>query len=242
MNRHEVMLHIQHATVWALDLVFPPHCASCKRGGHVLCPGCLTLLQPARPPRCAHCYGCLNADGLCSKCRYCPLRMNGLRAFGYYEDPLRACIRALKYDGVTRLAQPLGHLLACTYYAHCLQGDLLVPVPLHSERQRQRGYNHASLLADACSKEIGVPVREELVVRQHATAAQVGLGAQERRQNVAGAFRCASASPGRQIAGRRVVLIDDVCTTGATIEACAAPLFAAGARSIWGLVLARPRS
>ena len=242
MNRHEVMLHIQHATVWALDLVFPPHCASCKRGGHILCPTCLAQLQPAMPPRCAHCYGGLNADGTCSACRYYPLRMNGLRAFGHYEGTLRACIHALKYDGVTRLAQPLGHLLARTYHTHSLQADLLVPVPLHSERQQQRGYNHASLLAEACSRELGIPVKEELVMRQRATAAQVGLGQQKRRQNVAGAFRCTSASLSRQLAGRRVLLIDDVCTTGATIEACAAPLLAAGARSIWGLVLARPRS
>ena len=242
MNRHEILLHMQHAAVWALDLVFPPRCVSCKRGGHVLCPTCLALLQPAMLPRCAHCCGRIDADGTCRSCRYHPLRISGLRAFGHYEGSLRACIHALKYDGVTRLAQPLGHLLARTYYMHRLHADLLIPVPLHSERQRQRGYNHASLLAAACAREIDIPVREDIVMRQRATTAQVGLGPQERRQNVAGAFRCPSAFPSQPLAGRRVLLVDDVCTTGATIEACAAPLFAAGARSIWGLVLARPHS
>jgi ComF family protein len=242
MNKHEVMQHIQQTTVWALDLVFPPRCAVCQRGSAILCRTCLAQLQPARPPRCPHCYGALNADGTCSACRYHPLQLSGLRAFGQYAGPLRACIHALKYAGVTRLAQPLGQLLARTYYTHHLQTDLLVPVPLHSERQRQRGYNHASLLAAACSRVIGIPVNEELVARQRATMAQVGLELQERRQNVEGAFRCTPSSLNGQLAGRRVLLIDDVCTTGATLEACAAPLFAAGARSVWGLVLARTQT
>jgi ComF family protein len=242
MNKHEIRRQMQHATAWALDFVFPPRCVACKRGGHILCPACLAQIRPAMPPLCAHCYHHIDANGQCSACRYHPLRMSGLRAFGYYEGVLRTCIHALKYEGSTRLAQPLGHLLACTYDTHDLQADMLVPVPLHSERQQQRGYNHASLLADVCSNEIGIPVREDIVTRRRATAAQVGLGPQERRNNVAGAFCCTSASAGKQLTGRRVILIDDVCTTGATIEACAAPLLAAGARSIWGLVLARPHS
>ncbi len=240
MNRHEVMQSLQQTMVWALDLVFPPRCVACQRGSAILCRTCLAQLQPAPPPRCSHCYGALNTDGKCNACRHHLLQLSGLRAFGQYAGILRACIHALKYDGVTRLAQPLGQLLARTYSMHHLQADLMVPVPLHSERQRQRGYNHALLLATACSRLTGIPVNEKLVERQRATKAQVGLTLQARRQNVEGAFRCAPASLHGPLAGRRVLLIDDVCTTGATIEACAAPLFAAGARSVWGLVLARP--
>ncbi|HEX9134385.1 MAG TPA: phosphoribosyltransferase family protein [Ktedonobacteraceae bacterium] len=131
-------------------------------------------------------------------------------------------------------------LLAQAYVRYDMRADMLIPVPLHSERQQQRGYNHASLLAEVCSARSGVPLNNSVLVRQRATVAQVDLHPRERYQNVAGAFACASASASGVIKGRSIVILDDVSTTGATLEACAAPLFAAGAKEIWGLVLARP--
>lgn len=139
-----------------------------------------------------------------------------------------------------RLAEPLGLLLAHTYVAHALRADVLVPMPLHADRQRERGYNQAQLLAEVCAKYVNVPVNTEIVLRHRATVAQAGLKASERQQNVAGAFLCSPAFASGALLGRDIMLIDDVCTTGATLEACAAPLFAAGARTVWGLVLARP--
>jgi len=117
---------------------------------------------------------------------------------------------------------------------------MLIPVPLHSERQQQRGFNHASLLAEVCSANLGVPMNDSILVRHRATVAQVDLHPRERYQNVAGAFACTPGSVSDELYGRRIVIIDDVSTTSATLEACAAPLFAAGAKEIWGLVLARP--
>jgi len=117
---------------------------------------------------------------------------------------------------------------------------MLIPVPLHAERHKQRGYNHASLLAEVCSAQLGVPMNDSVLVRHRATVAQVDLHPRERYQNVAGAFACASASAMGVLYGRSIVIIDDVSTTSATSEACAAPLFAAGAKEVWGLVLARP--
>jgi ComF family protein len=134
----------------------------------------------------------------------------------------------------------LGLLLAQAYTRYGMQADMLIPVPLHSERQQQRGYNHASLLATVCSGQLGVPVNDRVLVRHRATVAQVDLHPRERYQNVAGAFACATATAGGGVCGRRIVVIDDVSKTSATLEACAVPLFAAGAREIWGLVLARP--
>lgn len=157
-----------------------------------------------------------------------------------YREPLRACIHALKYDGNTRLAGPLGLLLAQAYTRYGIKADTIIPVPLHSERQQQRGYNHASLLAAECSARVGVPVHDTILVRHRATMAQVDVSPKERHQNVAGAFHCASRFATGALKGRRIIIIDDVCTTGATLEACAVPLFAAGAKSVWGLVLARP--
>ena len=225
---------------YVLDLVFPPQCVGCRHGGHVLCPSCLDAIRPLAPPFCWHCHTSLVSGDSCKQCQHYPLHINGLRAVSAYQEPLRTCIYALKYRGNRRIAEPLGHLLAEAYLRYQLQADAIVPVPLHYERQYQRGYNQAALLARSCAERVGVPVCEDLVIRQRATPAQVGLGLRARVENVAGAFLCPSQFSAPAMNKRSIVIIDDVCTTGATIEACAAPLFAAGVRSIWGLVLARP--
>lgn len=163
-----------------------------------------------------------------------------LRVVGSYQGSLRLCIHALKYNGQTHLAEPLGTLLAEAYRGYGLQADLLMPVPLHKEREQQRGYNQTVLLARQCATELGIPLREDILLRTRATAAQAELKAWERQQNVAGAFACHSQFTTGALFGRTILVIDDVCTTGSTLEACAAPLFAAGARSVCGLVVARP--
>ncbi len=131
-------------------------------------------------------------------------------------------------------------MLAQAYIRNGFQVDTIIAVPLHPERQRQRGYNHAQLLAEACASLVGVPLSNNIVQRLRATPAQVGLSASQRLQNMAGAFACTPAFATGALRGRRILIIDDVCTTGATIEACAAPLYAAGAAAVLGLVLARP--
>jgi len=140
------------------------------------------------------------------------------------------------------LADPLGRLLAQAYLSYCIQADVVIPVPLHKQRQQQRGYNHAYLLAEVCAAQVGIPLRDDVLIRHRATIAQVDLKAGERQQNVAGAFACTPTFATRALFGRRILLIDDVSTTGATLEACAAPLYSAGALAVWGLVLARPAS
>lgn len=163
--------------------------------------------------------------------------MSSVYAVGMYQGSLRTCIHALKYDGITRLAEPLGILLAQLYLSYHVGADILIPVPLHPERYKQRGYNHAELLARVCSEQIGVPIAPQLLVRTRATLAQVGLTAQERQQNMLNAFRVPTT---QAIYQRKVIIVDDVCTTGATLEACATSLLRAGAASVFGLVLARP--
>jgi ComF family protein len=139
-----------------------------------------------------------------------------------------------------RLAEPLGLLLAHTYQAYNLRADIITPVPLHHTRQQERGFNQSRLLAQICTERLGIPLQDTLLIRSRPTMAQVHLPASQRQQNVAGAFHCSPTLSNGALRGRRLLLIDDVCTTGATLEACAAPLFAAGARTVWGLVLARP--
>ncbi len=240
MNSRFLWQHSRSVLQQFLDIVFPSRCAGCQRTGHVLCPACIAKIQPVPSPFCQLCGTPLSTYGGCKNCQYRLPKLNGQRAVSLYQEPLRGCIHGLKYDGNTRLAEPLGLLLAQAYRRYGLQADTLIPVPLHSERQQQRGFNHASLLAEVCSANLGVPVNDSILVRHRATVAQVDLHPRERYQNVAGAFACTSGSASGALYGRRIVIIDDVSTTSATLEACAMPLFAAGAKEIWGLVLARP--
>jgi ComF family protein len=237
-------MHIffKNITSTMLDFVFPPQCFLCKCGGHVLCTTCLAALQPPLIPRCQHCHTILTAKGTCRQCWSHPLGLGGLRTFGTYREPLRTCIHALKYEGRRQLAEPLGRLLAEAYTSYNLLADVVLPVPLHATRLQERGYNQSALLASVCAKLSGLTYHDDLLIRQRPTLPQVGLSLPERSQNVTGAFQPTRTftTATEAFAKRRILIIDDVCTTGSTIEACANALFAAGARSIWGLVLARP--
>ncbi len=234
------MQQLHHHLQRSLDLLFPPQCVICKRGGHVLCLGCLNSIQPLCPPICQRCGTQLSPYEQCHNCRYRTLHLNVLRVFGHYEGALRTCIHALKYDGQKRLAEPLGKLLVQAYIAYGLRADLVIPVPLHKEREQQRGYNQTTLLARQFARQLGLTLREDILQRARATPVQVGLNGQERQQNVEGAFACTPQFTTGALSGRTILMIDDVCTTGSTLEASAAPLFAAGVQSVYGLVLARP--
>jgi ComF family protein len=240
VNTTLLLQRLQRITQQCLDLLFPPRCVGCRKGGHVLCADCLQAIPLLLPPFCQHCGSPSAANGTCQSCRYHPPRLHGLRAVSIYQEPLRSYIHALKYNGKTRLAEPMGCLLAQAYTRYGFQVDAMIPVPLHPERHKQRGYNHAELLAEVCASLVGVPLSHDIVQRQKATPAQVGLSASQRYQNMARAFHCTPAFATGALKGRRILIIDDVCTTGATLEACAAPLYAAGAAAVWGLVLARP--
>jgi len=205
----------------ALDLLFPAQCLGCRRPGTPLCPACLRAIE--RVPATA----------------YVSTRPPLERAYAvaYSAGALRQAIIRLKYGGRTQLADPLGSLLAEWWLAHPLPADLLVPVPLHPRRERQRGFNQSALLARRLSGATGIPCEESVLRRARHTRPQVGLNAAEREQNVSGAFVC----EGGLAAGRRIVLLDDVMTTGATLRAAAGALQQAGAASVWSLTLARAR-
>jgi ComF family protein len=169
---------------------------------------------------------------LCPRCRRQRGRLDHARAVGAYDGALRAILHALKYEGRRSLARPLGRLMR-TRGADMLDGaDYLVPVPLHAARRRERGFNQAADLA----RHVGGPVLAGLR-RTAATLPQTSLPAAQRHRNVRNAFALTRA--GRAVAGRTVVLIDDVSTTGATLAACADVLKDAGAREVRALTAAR---
>jgi ComF family protein len=159
------------------------------------------------------------------------------RSFASYEGTLRALIQRLKYDGFRPLAKPLGRFLAEAAQRLERQSfDVLVPVPLHPRRERRRGFNQAFLLAAQVSRLRKIPLAAGDCVRVRDTPPQTGLRAAERRKNVAGAFHVPKP---QRVRDCRVLLVDDVLTTGATAHACALALREAGAAGVWVATLAR---
>ena len=220
-----------------VDLFFPPRCAGCGQAGVWFCANCLAQVAWIRPPICPHCGEGLSRAARCPRSGHHPELLEGLRSAAWHAGPLRLALHRFKYRGQRVLAEPLGALLVQAWQHDPLRVDLIVPVPLHPRRLRERGYNQAALLARALSRQTGIPLDERSTRRVRHTPPQVELTAAERRQNVRGAF----AYTGPPLAGRKVCLVDDICTTGATLDACAAALRDAGAAGVWAYTLARPR-
>lgn len=222
----------------ALDLLFPPRCVICQRFGSCFCVDCQSRVTPLLPPVCEHCGRPLATAGVCRTCRRAESALAGIRAATLFDEPVRSAIHHLKYRNVRELARPLAALLSDTYARNPLPANQIVPVPLHRRRVRERGYNQAVLLARELGRRLELPVVQDVLVRARYTAPQVGLGARERLENVRDAFRC----PVGALSGQRVLLVDDVCTTGATLEACAEVLRRqGGAAAVWGLTVAQAR-
>jgi ComF family protein len=211
-----------------LDLILPPACAGCGRFGHLICASCVAAFRPAAAPAdrfAAADPGMIVGDAL----------ELAVAAFEHAGE-LRHALQRLKYGGSGRIALPLARASAPALAGlTTVCGPLpLVPVPVHATRQRQRGYNQAALLARELSAETGLPMLN-LLERRRATVRQHGLGKAARLHNLRGAF---AVRQGERIPPR-VILVDDILTTSATLEACAGVLRAAGATSVYGFAIAR---
>ncbi len=216
----------------ALDLALPPSCAGCGLEGELFCAAC----RPSLEERLTLPGGV--AIGLVAEI---PWPLLQLEWCGPFTGPVRAALHALKYAGERRLAQPLGAALATRWLHAGAGGDLVVPVPVHAARARERGYDQAVLLADVAARDLGLPFGP-ILERHRPTVRQFDLDRGARAGNVVGAFRLVAGSHGeRPLEGRWVVLIDDVVTTGSTLIACAATLIEAGALGVSGLTVARER-
>jgi ComF family protein len=147
-------------------------------------------------------------------------------------------IHQLKYSGIAAAASPLAGVMVQGWQRWAAPVDLVVPVALHPAREHERGYNQSTLLARQFSRQLNLPLREDALARTRDTRPQVGLTRGERRRNVSGAFQAAPAL----LDGTRILLVDDVCTTGATLGAASEALLAAGARSVYAYCLARAAS
>lgn len=216
--------------------MFPTRCVGCGRRGAAFCAACWDTLPRLRPPWCPRCSRPERHGTRCQDCRRGAASLVAVRAPCGYSGSISVAVRRLKYEQERHLAAPLAALLLDCLAARPLAVDALVPVPLDPARGRQRGYNQAVLLAAPLAAALELPLLAGALRRTRPTRPQVGLNARERRSNVRGAFACVSPST---VAGRRVLLVDDVMTTGATLEACADALAAAGAAQVYGLVVAR---
>ena len=190
------------------------------------CAACHTPFVSAHP---------LDAQGLCMLCRRDLPGYDAAFSYGFYDGPLRRLIHLFKFERVDSLAAPLGKYLARALPVDC-QFDVVVPMPLHWFRRWQRGFNQSELLAGQVARRLGLPVSGNVLGRSRHAAPQSGLSSAARRRNVAGLFEVADR---RLIEGRRVLLVDDVLTTGATAQTAARALKRAGAAQVTVLTLAR---
>jgi ComF family protein len=237
-----------------LDLVFPPFCPVCRAalgGGRrdPLCGECWTRIERVAPPWCRTCgmelgrfpdapADALAAERRCGACRRVAPAFTYARSATRYGDVVREALHAFKFGGRRALAAPLGDLLAEVGATALPVGrpDLVVPVPLHPRRERERGFNQALLLARRLGRAWALPVRADVLGRPTATRPQTELDAPARRANVRSAFVLRRPE---LIAGRHEVLVDDIMTTGSTASACATCLREGGAATVGVLTVAR---
>lgn len=229
-----------------LDFLFPPLCHICRSfiadaGQLHICPACREQLPQVVPPRCTRCgvpFAGGGSDHLCGRCLTDPPHFDAACSQLLYEGAARDLLHRFKYQHKTHLRRPLA-LLALEGLTEFITGqkpDLIVPVPLHRSRLRSRGFNQAVLLGSVFSVRLALPMLVDGLVRIRWTEPQIELSADQRRSNVRDAFRCKRPEA---VAGKRILLLDDVMTTGSTADECAKELKKAGAGYVLVATVAR---
>ena len=229
------------------DLIFPPLCITCgaileEHAPFPFCPPCAEGIHFIRSPLCPRCGipfpAAEGEDHLCGECLATERPYAVARAVGLYEKTLLKAIHLFKYRGRIGIGEVLGRIMAdfAGRQWDMTVFSLIIPVPLHRKRLRERGFNQAVILARAIAKRFSLPLNFMTLRRELFTAPQVGLGREERSANVRKAF--AVRKP-EKIAGRRILLVDDVTTTGSTLTECASVLMQAKAEAVAVLTLAR---
>lgn len=213
------------------DALLPERCVVCERFGASLHDDCLPTLAAADGARCGRCWAPSGASP-CAACLAAPPAFQALRAPYRFAGAARRALLEAKFRGVTTLLPPLARV-AAEAVPPDWRLSLVVPVPLHRARQRTRGYNQAGIAAEVVAGCLGVPYRGEALRRTRATAPQATLDAARRALNVVAAFAASG------VVGERVLVVDDITTTGATLDACARALLDAGAGAVFALAAAR---
>ncbi len=221
-----------------LDLIYPPHCVICRTAGEgYLCGECREKIVMIEPPVCRKC-GTPCEAYTCDECRDREYAFECARSAGIFEDVLREAIHALKYRNLIVMADPLAELMAQAFPSTGFVGlvDIIVPIPIHSTRMVDRGFNQSQELAVRLGKRIALPVVSDVLRKGKKTKHQVELPFDLRATNIDGSFGVSNAE---RIRGKRVLLIDDVFTTGSTLDEAARVLLASGASAVRAYTLAK---
>ena len=241
---------LQNTKTLILDTLFPMHCVSCDQEGSFLCEKCFTQIELLDFQVCPKCEKLIVAKGgSCDRCKQgSPALANLAVATKYKDNNLSKLVHLYKYNFVESLHLPLGRLLVKIILKTGLPlPDLIIPIPLHPRRLRWRGFNQSELLANYVAENLApgfpIPVVPNLVIRQKYTPPQMQIGKYaERRKNMQDAFAFNNKLYGNQpdfLKNKRILLIDDIATTGATLFECAKVLKQNGAKKVFGAVLAR---
>jgi ComF family protein len=245
MGREQVSV-LQEWLKGAKDLIFPRSCLACSAyplaAARGICNECLQDVSLIKTPLCRVCGrempDSTAGDHSCGSCLRKKPPYSSARGIAHYQEPLASLLHSLKYQGDTTVVPALQEIIALSAPAKPDEDVRIVPVPLHIHRLRQRGFNQAQLLAQLFFPETKNLILTDTLQRIRHTDPQTGLDGIARRKNMSKAF---CVQNGGQIRGRKVILVDDVYTTGTTVAECSRVLFAAGAREVHVLTLARVR-
>ncbi|MCL5105578.1 MAG: ComF family protein [Armatimonadetes bacterium] len=221
-----------------LDLIYPPFCLVCEKPGEeALCAECIEKIDLVGRACCHKC-GAPTEEYECRDCRERVFAFEYARSAAIFEGVLRDAIHRLKYDSRLALADPLAELMVRCFPDTTLPGkvDLIIPIPIHPSRMPERGFNQAKELAARFCKRVRLPIATDVLLKTKKTAHQVDLARDERGINLEGAFVARNAD---KISGKRILLIDDVFTTGSTLHEAATVLMQVGAKAVYAYTLAR---
>jgi ComF family protein len=231
-----VLPQLRHITGAALDFLFPQKCLGCGKEGDLICRACERLLTRIVNPVCPRCGRPQASAILCPNCVEWRSSLTCIRAPLRFEGLTRQIVHQFKYQNLRSLTVPLATILKNYLRKEPLPAEIVMPVPLHPRRLRERGYNQSQLLARELSRLMNLPLFENELKRVKYIVPQARTrSVQERRENLKEAFQCRVFSQ----PGKAVLLVDDVATSGATLDAGAKALLAAGSGPVFGLTLAR---
>jgi len=218
-----------------LDYIYPPYCGGCGKRGKRWCDECNQASIRIVSPVCSRCGRPISNLETCVRCKTNPPGYAALRSWAIYCNSIRRAIHQLKYRRNLALGEVLAGGLIELLDTSMWEVDIVTPVPLGQKRQRERGYNQAAMLAYPLAIAKGLPYKKHALKRTQETDSQVYLSREQRAKNVENAFLADT----KIVKGRNILVVDDVTTTGATMQACALALLEAGANCVYGLTLAR---
>lgn len=218
-----------------LDWLFPPTCLGCGEEGVFICSECFSKIKLVPRDVCNYCGSFTSKKGKCPNCDNKKLPYAGFRAFAYYDGVVRKAIHHLKYQNDLTIGRYLAGWLQLVYQRTDWEVDLIVPIPIGEQKRLERGYNQAERLAKPFSELLEIPFTSEALIRINEISSQVGLNHEQRQENVRQAF----VARAQEVKDKRVLLVDDVFTSGATMEAAATELVAAGAKKVFCLTVAK---